>query len=62
MYVQLASCNILRANLFQTWVGSILVSLNPYQLLPIYLPAIAQKYIQDSSALPPHIFAVADKT
>lgn len=36
--------------------------MNPYQLLPIYLPAVAQKYITRSASLPPHIFAVSDKT
>jgi len=48
-------------NLIYTWTGTILVSVNPFVLLPIYTPEIVQKYLKDSHSQPPHIFAVADR-
>jgi myosin heavy subunit len=48
-----------------TGVGDILVSVNPYKLLPnIYGSAVQRSYEQanadDASALPPHVFKIAD--
>lgn len=37
------------------------MSMNPYQLLPIYTPDVVKKYIGQRLGLqPPHIFATAD--
>ena len=44
-----------------TSVGSILVSLNPFKILPIYTPEIVERYEQLGAARnPPHVFALAD--
>eukprot|EP00039_Didymoeca_costata_P004597 m.74616 g.74616 ORF g.74616 m.74616 type:complete len:1195 (+) comp12471_c0_seq4:172-3756(+) len=44
-----------------TWVGDILVAVNPYQDLGLYLPAVAAKYVQVvRTQVPPHVFVVAD--
>jgi len=44
-----------------TNIGSILVSINPYKLLPIYSTSTIAKYPPSSSAhlSPPHVFQVA---
>lgn len=47
--------------LFQTLTGSILVAINPYQLLPIYDQAYINRYKDKKiGEEPPHIFATAD--
>lgn len=45
----------------QTFVGPILVSINPYKTLPIYKKENITQYIgKPIGSLPPHIFAISE--
>lgn len=48
-------------DLIYTYIGQVLVSINPYKKLPIYDPATIQYYHgRNFFEAPPHIFALAD--
>ncbi|XP_022785174.1 myosin-IIIb-like isoform X2 [Stylophora pistillata] len=50
-------------NQIYTYIGDILIAVNPLQTLNLYGPELAKKYRNSQkSALPPHIFMVADMT
>ena len=50
-------------NLIYTFTGSILVAVNPYQVLPIYNSEQIKLYSDKKiGELPPHIFAIADNS
>ena len=52
---------ILIVFLTQTYTGSILVAVNPYQILPIYNAEQIKLYREKKiGELPPHIFAIGD--
>ncbi len=45
-----------------TFVSSILISVNPFKLLPLYTPEKMDEYKSlGARSLPPHIFSVADE-
>jgi myosin heavy subunit len=51
-----------RADLIYTYVGDILIAINPYKALRLYEPHAALQYtnIANKADFPPHIFAIAD--
>ena len=42
-----------------TNISSILVSVNPFKLLPLYTPAVLDSYRNGTRDKPPHVFAIA---
>lgn len=42
-----------------TNISSILISVNPFKLLPLYTPEILEMYRTGSRGKPPHVFAIA---
>ena len=55
------SCKILLILHIQTYTGSILVAVNPYQILPIYDSEQIKLYKDKKiGELSPHVFAVGD--
>ena len=45
----------------QTYIGNVVVSINPYQDLSIYTPEKIREYAgRNQYELPPHIYALAD--
>lgn len=48
-----------REDRIYTNISSILISVNPFKLLPIYTPAVLDEYRNGGRDKPPHVFAIA---
>jgi len=48
-----------REDKIYTNISSILISVNPFKLLPLYTPEMLDKYREHARDLPPHIFSIA---
>jgi myosin heavy subunit len=48
-----------KEDLIYTSISSILISVNPFKLLPLYTPAMLEKYRNGARNLPPHVFGIA---
>lgn len=42
-----------------TSISSILISVNPFKLLPLYTPEVLESYRNGSRGMPPHVFGIA---
>lgn len=61
MYFSPTSYSLAPTQSHQTYVGTILISINPYKLLPIYASNTVQRYVgKRIGAVSPHIFALAE--
>ncbi|KAL3205461.1 hypothetical protein MRX96_040829 [Rhipicephalus microplus] len=50
-----------KRDLIYTYIGTVVVSVNPYKKLALYCPDVIQAYEKCSMfELPPHIYALAD--
>jgi len=50
-------------DIIYTYTGSILVAMNPYQILSLYSMGTVKQYIgKRLGLLPPHVFATADES
>ncbi|XP_063067724.1 myosin-IIIb isoform X2 [Engraulis encrasicolus] len=55
-------CQRFKQDRLYTYIGDILVAVNPFKYLPLYEKEVSERYkYHDKKSLPPHIFAVADK-
>uniref|UniRef100_A0A674AIW9 Myosin-IIIb-like n=1 Tax=Salmo trutta TaxID=8032 RepID=A0A674AIW9_SALTR len=51
-----------RQDRIYTYIGDILVAINPFKYLPLYEKEVSERYkYHEKTKLPPHIFAVADR-
>uniref|UniRef100_A0A8C8C4T8 Myosin-IIIb-like n=1 Tax=Oncorhynchus tshawytscha TaxID=74940 RepID=A0A8C8C4T8_ONCTS len=51
-----------RQDRIYTYIGDILVAINPFKYLPLYEKEVSESYkYHEKTKLPPHIFAVADR-
>ena len=48
-----------KKDIIYTSISAILISVNPFKLLPLYTPEILDKYRNGARNLPPHIFGTA---
>ncbi|XP_061180865.1 unconventional myosin-Ib-like [Saccostrea echinata] len=49
-------------NQIYTYIGTVVVSVNPYKTIPLYTPSIIEEYrSRNIYELPPHIYAITDE-
>lgn len=51
-----------KEDLIYTNISSILISVNPFKLLPLYTPERLEMYRKGGRELPPHVFAIASNS